>query len=503
MRSGWFAALARAAITCVPVACAQPSVDALVVWIESVGDDDATRQVQVYDSGDRIEATFRPEDEGSTPDLLQLGVDGQARGVLASGKSRTQFFELGPDGGRQGFLDVSVSDADTSFQDLAPDFFLTRGSDAVLREILPRGEVTRWAMLPLTGPRALRPVLLSQPGPPSSTTLRWSLGSASDASILTFTEVTPTPIHPEGDIVVVAYPSAHGVGASIDQPVELSRGRLEGRAIDDGLQIGRLTSEHCPDRVCIAPSGRVVYTMGKSPCSVVRWAWADAAPGTEPAPIRIDVPPEACPGSSDPLLAAVVDDDTIVLDDERRIYTYTIPDGDLPGVARSAPKLADGLERFVRIERGHAYIYLTPAGEMMRVDAQGPRIVSTERSVCTVEDGFAVSPSGNWAILTCGAVTEASGVGGGVVIRVSPLGLEQFFGISMFPLAIDDDGTAMLYSFDRDESPEDRVPRGLFVLDGTGELARIDELEPAPAAVGIWDTRLGRTAGRFAARARP
>ena len=501
MRCSRFAALALALSACLPIACAEPSVDALVVWIDSIGDGDGRRVVRVYDSGERTEAVFEPLLAGASPQQLQLGVDGQARGVLASGERRTRFFELGPNGGRQGFVDLASVIEPEPDEGLAPDFFMTRGDDAVLRQILPVGEVKRWAMLPLAGPRALRPVLLTEPEP-ADDMARWSLGSASDASIVVFTEVRDSPAHADGDIIAVAYPGEDDVSASIDQPVVLSRGVIEARSIDDGLQIGRLTGEHCPDRICMSPSGRVVYVNGKSPCSVVRWAWADAAPGTEPVAVRIDIPPEACVPSADPRLVAVVEDDTIVLDDDQRLYTYAIPEPGLPGVARSVPKLAEGLERFVKIQRGHAYIYLTPAGELVRVDRQGPRIVSTERSVCAVEDGYAVSPNGNWAVLTCGAVTEETGIGG-AVIRVSPLGLEQFFGISMYPLAIDDDGNAMLYSFDRDETFEDRVPRGLFVLAGDGELARIDELEPAPAALGIWDARVGRVEGRFAARARP
>ncbi len=501
MWSSRFAALALALSAVMPIACAEPSVDALVVWIESVGDGDGRRVVRIYDSGERSEALFEPLLAGASPQLLQLGVDGQARGVLASGERRTRFFELGPNGGRQGFVDLTSVIEPEPDDGLAPDFFMTKGDDAVLREILPVGEVTRWAMLPLTGPRALRPVLLAEPER-ADDGARWSLGSASDASIVTFTEVRDSPPRARGDIYVVAYPGADGVSATIDEPVVLSHGVIEGRSVDDGLQIGRLTGEHCPDRICLSPSGRVVYVTGKSPCSVVRWAWADAAPGIDPVATRIDIPAEACPAASDPRLVAVIDDDTVVLDDDQRLYTYTIPEPGLPGVARSSPKLAEGLERFVKIERGRAYIYLTPAGEMIRVDREGPRIVNTERSICAVEDGYAVSPNGNWAVLSCGAVTEEAGIGG-VVIRVSALGLEQFFGISMFPLAIDDDGNALLYSFDRDESFEDRVPRGLFVLAGDGELARVDELEPAPAAVGIWDPRVGRVEGRFAARARP
>jgi hypothetical protein len=45
-------------------------------------------------------------------------------------------------------------------------------------------------------------------------------------------------------------------------------------------------------------------------------------------------------------------------------------------------------------------------------------------------------------------------------------------------LAIDDGGNALLYSFASGDN--DQEPRGLFVLDANGHLARVDALEPTP-----------------------
>ena len=69
------------------------------------------------------------------------------------------------------------------------------------------------------------------------------------------------------------------------------------------------------------------------------------------------------------------------------------------------------------------------------------------------------------------------------VVRVSALGLERYDGLPMAPLAIDDAGNALLYTFDPDD--DDAKPRGMFVLEGDGRLTRIDDLEPTPAQLGV------------------
>jgi hypothetical protein len=63
------------------------------------------------------------------------------------------------------------------------------------------------------------------------------------------------------------------------------------------------------------------------------------------------------------------------------------------------------------------------------------------------------------------------------VVRISGLGMETFDGISMRALAIDDGGNALMYSFSAPDN--EHAPRGLFVLAGDGNLARVDTLEPA------------------------
>ena len=85
----------------------------------------------------------------------------------------------------------------------------------------------------------------------------------------------------------------------------------------------------------------------------------------------------------------------------------------------------------------------------------------------------------------------------GQVQRVSVLGAELYGGIPMRPIAIDDDGNALLYSISSDE--DDDTPRGLFVLSGDGTLSRVDELEPFPGQVTFNHGAGEQLRGRFAA----
>ena len=66
---------------------------------------------------------------------------------------------------------------------------------------------------------------------------------------------------------------------------------------------------------------------------------------------------------------------------------------------------------------------------------------------------------------------------------------------AMRPIAVDDDGNALLFSVSPDD--DDEVPRGLFVLTGDGQLTRVDELEPSPGRVMLPGVEGERTLGRF------
>lgn len=483
------------------VGCGEPSVEAVVVWVDDMPDADGNRALRVYDGGERRTLEFQPTIPGSSTDLLQIAVDREARGLVASGVRRTTYLELGPRGGRTGQLDVSlVDDADAT---LAADFSMLRNGDAILREILVLGDDRqRWAMLPTRASFGLKALLL-EPPMPAVLGAAWERVSASDAPVLVWMEVRGSPSHPEGALVAITYPGDESPGVGLVEPIELARGHIEGRAIEDASGPGRSPATHCPRRLCVSPAGRVVYTMAAEPCTLWRWSWTEqAASHADVAPRRIVLPGQ-CPFSDGqpPWLVAAIADDRVVMDDEDRLYLFDLG----AGVMQAIPKLARGLSRLEVRDDGRALLHISHQGEVVRIDEDGPRLVSAERGSCSVADELAVSPSGNWVILTCtvSGGDVLSSTNGGVVLRVSALGLDSFSGIPMRPLAIDDEGNALLYSFDRDDVDATAIPRGLFVLSGDGQLARIDELEPPPAEIALWHESLGRTMGRFAVAPRP
>jgi hypothetical protein len=130
------------------------------------------------------------------------------------------------------------------------------------------------------------------------------------------------------------------------------------------------------------------------------------------------------------------------------------------------------------------------------VDASGSRLLATEQTFCSLRDGLTASPSGNWVVQTCGhgSLVDAFApvATTGSIVRVSSLGLERFFGVSMRVLGIDDEGNVLLYSYKTSDAQGS--PRSLFVLTGDGQLARVDTLDPTPAAVVLSDGVLGRFA---------
>jgi hypothetical protein len=124
-------------------------------------------------------------------------------------------------------------------------------------------------------------------------------------------------------------------------------------------------------------------------------------------------------------------------------------------------------------------------------------MVSGVQSTCVLRDGFAVSPGGAWVVQSCNGQNGGPDGLDGQIQRISVLGSEIYAGLPMRPIAVDDEGNALLYSIASDD--DDGVPRGLFVLTGDGQLTRVDELEPFPGQVLVaTPDGVGRP-GRFAA----
>lgn len=455
------------------------------MWIDGNIDENGNRQLQVYDRGERRSILFQPTIPGSETQLLQMAVNGRGRGVVMSGTRETLFVDLRE--GRRGRITTSLDET----RDLDPDFGMLRGGDAVYRELLARTPSTArtLALLPLSGRFGLEASVVATPGQPE-VDATWEFVSATDAPVMFWVEERGNPAHADGRVQAIVYPSDHNVPLPVAEPTVVANGTLVGRGIDDTDAPARATDGICPNRVCVSPSGRVLTTQADEPCALWQWDWtAASSPDTPLAPRRI-VLPDACPADVDPYLIATLDDDLVVMDDDQRILLFDLT----ANTMRAAPKIGDDLARVLLVDRGKVILYITFAGQVVRVDEQGARLVSTEQSFCTIVDAIASSPSGNWVVMSCNGQSPGA-LPDGLVMRVSALGLEQYTGINMRPVAVDDDGNAMLYSFDSDDSSAE--PRGLFILGGDGTLARTDNLEPGPAPVAIPNEREGRVGGRY------
>jgi hypothetical protein len=223
----------------------------------------------------------------------------------------------------------------------------------------------------------------------------------------------------------------------------------------------------------------VLLATGTLNCTLSRWSWRDAdAPGVVVAQQTVHLPP-ACSATKEPVLLAALARDVVVLEDDRLLHA-----ADLTAQTwSSTPKPGDGGVRVV-VSRGRALVFVGNDSGVVRIDGEGARAWTTEHVLCAEDDTLVVSPAGEWIVRTCSTGIPTDGRLPGFadlltnrIVRISPMGVEQYVGaVSLRPLAVDDRGVALLTSHD-DSGGE---PRGLFVLDAAGELSRIDELEPTP-----------------------
>jgi len=473
---------------CGSAGCGAASADVLAVWIDGQFDENGNREVQIYDRGEHRSITLAPVIPGSGTELLQLAVDNQARGLIASGTRETVYVDL-----RQGRRGRLSNELDTT-RELSPDFGRFRNGDALVRELVTvtTSAARRLAFLALNSRHGLVPTVLDSPGEPDATA-QWALLSAAAAPVAFWVEERGTPIAAAGRVQAVVYPGVDDSGTLPDVmvPTVVATGLLQGRGVEDNNSPGRISDGICPHRVCVSPSGHVLTTMAEAPCVLWRWDWTEAVtPDTPLAAWQVPLP-EGCPAENDPSLVATLGDDLVVMDDDDRIFLFDLA----RGTTMSVPKVREGLARIALAGRGTVLLWLTFSGQLVRVDASGPRLVTTERSYCSIADATAVSPSGNWVAMSCNGQPPFEGAPEGLVLRLSALGLEQYTGISMRPVAIDDEGNALLHSFDSGDS--DAAPRGLFVLSGDGVLARVDDLEPGPAQIAVPSEAQGRIEGRY------
>lgn len=156
----------------------------------------------------------------------------------------------------------------------------------------------------------------------------------------------------------------------------------------------------------------------------------------------------------------------------------------------SVPLIATPPLHWFSVARGRAVVVVSTSGPTYRIDRERLDIINLETTSCLPLGVPVVAPSGGWAAWTCSDET-ADSVANGVVVRVSSAGVERHVGIAMATLAIDDAGDLLVYSVESTQTdvvdgvaPTDR-PRSLFVLTNAGTLTRIDEFEPAPAAIAM------------------
>lgn len=444
--------------------CVEPTVDTVVAWVESV-DDGSGRDVQIYDRGRRYAVRLEPDEAGSDLGNYGLAVDPRGAGVAQAGGRRLAYTGLRDT--RQPVLTNAL------FGGAQPSagFAFTRNGDGLLRA--PGGTTAvRYAFMPTSSSSAGTEILLEPPD--GIGTGQFELITATAAPVFAWVEYQGAPSQASGRVAAYAYPSdINPGGLRVEGITELGTGQLYASPppLVSDLQI---TDAWCPHRTCVVPDGRGVIAPAAGRCRFWTWRWADEAALSGQVPAEEVVIEEGCPPDprAVPSLFAAIDVDLAVLDDGDRVYLADLSAGRMT----SAPKLWDNAGS-VRIGGdGRSVVLVSDDSRVVRVDADGPRVISGDAIPCAGPPSNArISPSGLWMARACLGDGTFAPVEQAVIIRVSPLGAETFISVPMEVLGIDDGGNVLLYS--RAESGE---PRGLFVLDDDGGVTRIDALEPEP-----------------------
>ena len=458
---------AASAITAILGGCVEPRVDVVAAWVESV-DDGSGRDVQIYDRGRRYAIRLEPEVSGSELERFGMAVDARGRGVALAGKRQTAFVGLGDT--RQPVL----SDQVLGGAPLSPLFAFTRSGDALLRA--PDGTTAaRYSFMPTSSSGAGVQTLLEPPDP--LVTGAFELISASDAPVLYWVEHQDVPSRASGRITAFGYPSdVDPGGLQFAEITELGTGQLYAGPPDLVSDL-QAPDTWCPHRTCVSPDGRGIIAPAPGRCRFWTWSWGDEpGPNGEIAPTEVVIQ-EGCPEDPRtlPSLFAAIDVDLAVLDDGDRVYLADLS----AKTMRSAPKLWDNPGSIRLTAGGRAIVLVSDDSRVVRIGADGPRIISGDSLPCAGPPSNArISPNGLWVTRGClGDGTFASSAQA-LIMRISPLGVETFVSVPMDVIGIDDGGNILMYS--RSDTGE---PRGLFVLEDDGGVTRIDALEPEPDLV--------------------
>ena len=462
------ASAASAVAVTLAAGCVEPTVDTVVAWVESV-DDGSGRDVQIYDRGRRYSVRLQPDEAGSELENYALVVDPRGRGVAQSGGRRVAY------AGLRDTRQPVLSNALFGGAQPSPNFAFTRNGDGLLRA--PGGTTAvRYAFMPTSSSVAGMETLLEPPDGVS--TGQFALISATAAPVFVWVEHQGSPTRASGRISAFAYPSdVDAGGLEVDGITELGTGQLYATppALVSDLQA---TDGWCPHRTCVAPDGRGVIAPAAGRCRFWTWRWTDEpAPSGEVVPIEVVIE-DGCPEDprAIPSLFAAIDVDLAVLDDGDRVYLADLSAGRMT----SAPKLWDNAGSIRFGEDGRTVVLVSDDSRMVRIDADGPRIISGDAIPCAGPPSNArISPNGYWMARVCLGDGTFAPISQALIIRVSPLGAETFISVPMEVVGIDDEGSVLMYS--RSDSGE---PRGLFVLDDDGGVTRIDALEPEPDDIG-------------------
>ncbi len=470
-------------------ACQSSSADVLAVWIDAAVDEDGARAIQIYDGGARKQIELHPTIADSDTSQIRLGVAPGAGGFAVSSiKGGTVWVDL--DRGTRGRIGSGP------WGELGADRPFSRSGRSILSSLSDEAGSSDQVLLPIAT-SATAPLWLRSP-PTEHVGAQGLVRSAADAPIVYWAELGGDPSAAEveridGTVAVYAYPSDDG-RSSVAGLVELGRNRMHTRAINEGQFPDRIgaTTPWCSAGFCVTPQGDAAIGIAPATCQLLRFQWARTGSDGESRPAReIDLP-EDCGTFSEPHLLAALDASHVVLDDEERLYLADLDHG----LWTTLPKLGRlGEIYMLPAQGGRMMNFVSISGAVMRADADGLEVVSAERTVCDSSVPPLSSPDGAWILMTClgssdGIVEFSTDVG--TVLRISALGLERYDGLAMQGLGIDDGGNALLYSYNPDDN--EGVPRGLFVLEASGQLSRVDELEPTPEPFG--------TASWFASAAR-
>ncbi|MFV8755270.1 hypothetical protein ACNOYE_32370 [Nannocystaceae bacterium ST9] len=451
----------------------EPSVSARAVWIDVVGGE-GSQIIHVYDQGERREIEVETDEP-----ITSVRLDRRGRGLLVrAGDQRAAWIDLADD------RRLPILLPPPNLVGVANVGFAEDGSALIWSDFDPATAIGSLAVLPVapglplarSEPGGIQPLVRA--GAP-----RWWL-SARAAPVALIAET-------DGTIGLWRWPSDTRDAMVLDEFVDVARSDLPSntRRLDHCSN-----PSDCAAWVAIDPEGELALIGDDLERT---WQRLDARAPLQDDPVIFPSELEQLrddQGGGLGLLAVLDREHSLWLSGGgSRLHWWDHRTDEL----RTLPVLGAGPFHHLPIEAGRGALLIATNGPILRADGEGLRPVSLVTTPCVPASVPVASPRGGWISWTCfDAITELAATQG-VVVRVSALGLDRFSGVPMTPLAIDDEGHLLLASVENiaDDSLDgvdaQDVPRNLFVLSREGVLTRIDELEPAPAAVFVDSSEYG------------